>query len=136
MLIYGTDSGCVNVFTFNNDKMFTAGVRKNHESDTIFIEKETPNKTIRSWGSLWKRKAHEDWTLKTKYLPDLRAIVSCSPDPHNSLVIAVLDYNHKWQIRGTAIHRGVNVFAYCRFPVTIITGGIGNPSNAALKGTY
>ncbi|KAI8923511.1 WD40-repeat-containing domain protein [Entophlyctis helioformis] len=124
MLLYGTDSGCVNVFTFNNDKMFKVGVRQKDQAEHIFLEKEgTSNRALKSWGSLWKRRAHGDWTVKVKYVPDLHAIISCSPDPRESLVVAAMDLNRKWQIHVSPVHKGVNAFAFCRFPVTLITGG-------------
>ncbi|KAL2912296.1 hypothetical protein HK105_208211 [Polyrhizophydium stewartii] len=129
MLLYGTDSGCVNVFTFNNDKMFKVGVRQKDQAEHIFLEKEgSTNKALKSWGSLWKRRAHGDWTVKVKYVPDLHAIISCSPDPRESLVVAIMDLNRRWQVHVLPVHKGVNAFAFCRFPVALITGGTGHDS--------
>ncbi|KAJ1340618.1 hypothetical protein BSLG_004712 [Batrachochytrium salamandrivorans] len=124
MLLYGTDSGSINVFTFNNDKMFKVGVQKKDQAEHIFIEKEgCGNKALKNWGTLWKRHAHGDWAVKVKYVPDLRAIISCSPDPRESLVVAIMDLNRKWQVHISPVSKGVNSFAYCRFPVTLVTGG-------------
>ncbi|EGF77863.1 hypothetical protein BATDEDRAFT_27169 [Batrachochytrium dendrobatidis JAM81] len=124
MLFYGTDSGYVNVFTFNNDKMFKIGVRQKDHAEHIFLEKKgASNKALKNWGTLWKRRAHGDWAVKVKYIHDLHAIISCSPDPKESLVVAIMDYNRKWKVHVSPVHKGVNAFAYCRTPVALITGG-------------
>ncbi|KAJ3274070.1 hypothetical protein HDV01_003563 [Terramyces sp. JEL0728] len=122
MLIYGTDSGHVNVFTFDDDKMIKVAVRQKGQIERIYIEKEG-SKLLKHLGSVWKRKAHNDWVLKVRYIPEIKSIISCSPDPKESLVVAELDNNHKWQYHISPINKGVNSFAYCRFPVTIVTGG-------------
>ncbi|TPX34347.1 hypothetical protein SmJEL517_g02962 [Synchytrium microbalum] len=74
-------------------------------------------------GPLQKRKAHGDWCVKVKYLADLGAVVSCSPDPQASLVVAIHRGRWRWDVETLAVHKGVNCFAYCRFPVTLVTGG-------------
>ncbi|KAJ3319916.1 hypothetical protein HDV06_005815 [Boothiomyces sp. JEL0866] len=122
MLIYGTDSGHINVFTFDVDKMLKVAVRQKGQIERIFIEKEG-SKLLKYLGNVWKRKAHNDWAMKVRYIPEIKAIISCSPDPKESLVVAELDNNHKWQYHISPVNKGVNSFAYCRFPVTIVTGG-------------
>ncbi|TPX43218.1 hypothetical protein SeMB42_g04804 [Synchytrium endobioticum] len=74
-------------------------------------------------GTLQKRKAHGDWCVKVKYLEDLGAVVSCSPDPQASLVVSIHRGRWRWDSETLAVHKGVNAFAYCRFPVTLVTGG-------------
>ncbi|KAJ3311082.1 WD40 repeat domain 95 [Boothiomyces sp. JEL0838] len=122
MLIYGTDSGHINVFTFDVDKMLKVAVRQKGQIERIFIEKEG-SKLVKYLGNVLKRKAHNDWAMKVRYVPEMKSIISCSPDPNESLVVAELDNNHKWQYHISPVNKGVNSFAYCRFPVTIVTGG-------------
>ncbi|KAJ3086960.1 hypothetical protein HK102_012084 [Quaeritorhiza haematococci] len=45
-----------------------------------------------------KRKTHNDWCVKVRYFPHLSSIVSCSPDPKDSLVVATIS-NKRKQLR-------------------------------------
>ncbi|KAI8904018.1 WD40-repeat-containing domain protein [Gorgonomyces haynaldii] len=124
LLVYGTDQGCVNVFYFVNDKLSNTMSRKNSEVEHIYLEKEgPPAKVFKGWGTLWKRKAHNDWVLNVKYIPEMKAIMSTSPDSRKSLVVAVLDVTHKWQITDCSIFKGANCCAFSKRPMCIITGG-------------
>ncbi|KAI8898271.1 WD40-repeat-containing domain protein [Globomyces pollinis-pini] len=122
MLIYGTDSGHISIFTFDDDVMLKVAVRHKGKVERIFVEKEGDRK-LKQLGHIWKRKAHGDWVCRVRYIPELKAVISCSPDPNESLVVAELDNNHKWQYHISPVNKGLNTFAYCRFPVTIVTGG-------------
>jgi WD40 repeat protein len=123
MLLYATDAGTVNSFEFNEDKMAKVAVRQKGLVETLNLEKESSSRKLKQLGSLWKRKPHADWALKVKYIPDLKAIISCSPDPVDSLVFAQLDTSHKWEFQSLSITKGVNTFAFCKFPIAIVTGG-------------
>jgi WD40 repeat protein len=124
LLLYSTDSGYVNCLTFNEDQMVKMTARQKGRVEHIFLEKESSMKKIKMLGTLWMRKAHGDWALKVKYIPELRAIVSCSPDLNESLVVAELDNNHKWQFHVSPVHKGVSCFSYCKSPAIIATGGL------------
>ncbi|KAJ2996375.1 acetylornithine aminotransferase [Globomyces sp. JEL0801] len=104
------------------DVMLKVAVRHKGKVERIFVEKEGDRK-LKQLGHIWKRKAHGDWVCRVRYIPELKAVISCSPDPNESLVVAELDNNHKWQYHISPVNKGLNTFAYCRFPVTIVTGG-------------
>lgn len=123
MLIYGTDSGYVNVFTFDEHKLLQIAARQKGQIDTLYIERENPSSKLKQIGSLWKRKAHSDWVLKVGYAMDLKLIVSVSPDPKNSLSVAQFGNNHNWNLSSCSISKGLNCFTYCSFPLTLATGG-------------
>jgi WD40 repeat protein len=124
MLIYSTDSGTVNVFTFNEDRMNNFAIKRKGLVEHIMIEKDWPaTKTIKDLGNIWKRKAHQDWAMKTQFIQEIKSLISCSPDPRNSLVVAELNSESKWIYHNCSICKGVNVFVFCMFPVSIVTGG-------------
>ncbi|KAJ3325279.1 hypothetical protein HDU76_013215 [Blyttiomyces sp. JEL0837] len=144
MLLYGTDQGYVNIFNFVNSRVFRKATTK-RVCEVINMETLHRNPVTKQYGTLSKRKAHNDWVLKVRYYHDLHAIVSCSADPLASLVVATQDGKNKWNLFSAPVHRGVNTFAYCRFPVSLVTGGtdrqlrLWNPHRlhhpmAALKG--
>lgn len=124
LLIYSTDCGTVNVFTFNEDRMNNFAIKRKGLVEHIIIEKDWPtNKTIKDLGNIWKRKAHDDWALKTQFIPEIKTLISCSPDPRHSLVVAELDSESKWIYHNCSVNKGVNVFAVSLFPLSIVTGG-------------
>jgi WD40 repeat protein len=168
MLLYGTDQGYVVMFNFVNNALFNKN-RSKDECQVINVETyfkqttstPTPGATFSAatvnsnlinmsnnkanLACLSKRKAHGDWVQKVRYYHDLHAIVSCSTDPQASLCVATQDGKNKWVYFTTPVHKGVTTFAYCRFPVVLITGGtdhqlrLWNPHRlhhpmAALKG--
>ena len=87
------------------------------------------------YGTLQKRKAHSDWVTKVRYYHSMKSVVSSSTDPVDSLVIAIEDRNGRWNSSSVSVPKGVNCFAYCSFPVALVTGGrdrqirIFNPRN-------
>ncbi|RKO89076.1 WD40-repeat-containing domain protein [Blyttiomyces helicus] len=141
MLFFGTDSGHVTVISFSN-VLFSTHMRKKDRCEVINIENP---RAIKGIGNLWKRRAHGDWVLKVKYYRDLKSIISCSPDPNESLVVATENTKKKWTFYSVPVHKGVNTFAFSKFPVQLVTGGadrqlrLWNPHRlrhpmAALKG--
>ncbi|KAJ3094945.1 hypothetical protein HDU97_007427 [Phlyctochytrium planicorne] len=122
MLLYGTDQGYVVTFNFLNGALFS---RNKVKSSVVRINMEAyiRNGSVKNFGTVTKRKAHGDWVTRVKYYHDFHSIVSCSPDPQDSLVVATQDGKNKWNYFTAPVHRGVNVFAYCKFPVCLVTGG-------------
>jgi WD40 repeat protein len=123
MLLYSTDYGSVNVFQFNHDRMATVAVKHSGLVHHVLVEKDGPTKVINELGTITKRKAHRDWATQVEYIPELRLIISCSPHPIDSLSVAELDINHKWQYHICSVHKGINAFAFSLAPICIITGG-------------
>ncbi|KAJ3213522.1 WD40 repeat domain 95 [Dinochytrium kinnereticum] len=122
ILLYGTDQGYVVTFNFINGALFS---RNKVKSQSLQINMETylRSGSFKNFGTVTKRKAHSDWVTRVKYYHDFHSIVSCSPDPQESLVVATQDGKNKWNYFSAPVHRGVNVFAYCKFPVCLVTGG-------------
>lgn len=123
MLIYGTDTGVVSVFTFDEQKLLQLASRQKGVVESLYIEKDILSAKVKQIGSVWKRKAHNDWVLQVRYIPELKLIISCSAETKNSLSIAKYGNDHKWKYTNLAIVKGVNCFAYCPFPQTIATAG-------------
>ena len=120
MLIYGNDQGYVNIFYLCNDKL-ASHTRQQSQVEQVYLEKDP--KSFKSWGTLWKRKAHSDWVLKVKYIPELKATVSVSPNPKDSIVVSLIDLSLKNNIAVSSIHKGANCVAFCKSPIALITGG-------------
>ncbi|KAI8804253.1 WD40-repeat-containing domain protein, partial [Cladochytrium replicatum] len=126
MLLYGTDSGTVHIFNIRTSALFnnTSG-KKEHtrhiSMDTI--PRGANMTTFPQYGTLTKRKAHNDWCVKVAFFVDLHMVISCSPDPRASLFVATQVTKKKWACFSVPVHKGVSAFAYCKFPVTLITGG-------------
>ena len=53
----------------------------------------------------------------------MKLIISVSPDPKDSCVVAKFGNNHKWEFSSTSITKGSSCFAFCNFPPTIATAG-------------
>ena len=123
MLIYGTDSGYVNVLTFNEHSFLQIAARQKGQIDTLYLERETASLKLKELGVMWRRKAHNDWVLKVQYVSELKLIISVSPGSKDSLSVAQFGNNHKWNIHSSAINKGLNCLAYSNFPQTIATGG-------------
>ncbi|KAJ3160300.1 hypothetical protein HDU88_007978 [Geranomyces variabilis] len=121
MLLYSTDSGHVSVLTFINSTLFPPTPVPSDHTPVIMIDaiaKEVPGTT------LWKRKAHGDWALQVAYFHDVRSIVSCSADPRDSLVMATQTGAKKWRVVSASVRKGVTAFAYSKFPLALLTGGV------------
>jgi WD40 repeat protein len=122
-LLFSTDSGNICVFQFDEDQLAKMAIRQKGAVEHFVIEKEGQSK-LKGLGSLWKRKCHNDWATKINYFPDLHMIISCSPDPKESLSILELDVNQKWHHHSAAINKGVHTFAFSKNPILIVTGGM------------
>ncbi|KAJ3174490.1 hypothetical protein HDU87_007183 [Geranomyces variabilis] len=121
MLLYSTDSGHVSVLTFINSTLFPPTPVPSDHTPVIMIDaiaKEVPGTT------LWKRKAHGDWALQVAYFHDVRSIVSCSADPRDSLVMATQTGAKKWRVVSASVRKGITAFAYSKFPLALLTGGV------------
>ena len=123
-LVYGTDSGYVYVYDFPNKLFADRGPRKKDSHVEINME-ILHTKSAKYFGLLQKRKAHADWTVKVRYYHSIKAIVSCSPDSVNSLVLATEDSNGRWSTVTASVQKGISCFAYCTLPVALVTGSAG-----------
>ena len=119
--MFSKDQGYVNVFHFNNDTLSSGSTTRNDAPKVIYLERDSEIGFL-PWGKLWKRKAHNDWVLKIKDVPKFRFIISCSPDPKDSLVIARYE-DHQWKYSKVSVYKGVNCVAFGSKPLSLITGG-------------
>ncbi|KAJ3044600.1 hypothetical protein HDV00_001526 [Rhizophlyctis rosea] len=121
-LIMGTDSGYIMMLTFLSSLLFSSTGKKKDDPPPVININST--RILKTYGAtLSKRKAHHDWTLKVKYYRELRSIVSCSPDSRNSVVMATEDGKGRWSYVSSSVYRGVNTFAFSKFPIALVTGG-------------
>ncbi|KAI8844168.1 WD40-repeat-containing domain protein [Chytridium lagenaria] len=130
MLLYGTDQGYVITFTFTTTSLFSN--RNKVKSQTLRINMESYfRNTPKNFGNFTKRKAHNDWVTRS----GSTGFVGCCHSGREEQMELFF---------GTRASR-VNVFAYCKFPVCLVTGGtdrqlrLWNPHRlhhpmAALKG--
>ncbi|KAJ3279292.1 hypothetical protein HK104_001582, partial [Borealophlyctis nickersoniae] len=121
-ILFGTDSGCIITFTFPAALLLSLSTsKKDHPPPSIPLTstsfKHLPEVTI------VKRRAHRDWCMKVRWYEELKSVVSCSPDSRRSLVVLTEDGKGRWTETVVGVYKGVNTFAYCRFPVTLVTGG-------------
>jgi WD40 repeat protein len=120
-LLFGTDNGQINIFTFYNDKMFENNGSKKIHCISVDLDSTTKKSP---YGVVYKKKVHNDWVHKIRYYHELHSVVSCSSDPDVSLVIGTGTIGQsKWRFSSVPVHKGVNTFAYCIFPVVLVTGG-------------
>lgn len=119
-IYFGMDNGTLDVLCFDHEKLFS----KKPSSECLELNihdltRDDENKL----GSLTTWKAHSDWALGIKYIPDMNAVISCSSDEHNSIVIARKKDGVKWANEHASVGKGVQCFAYIKNPVAIVTGG-------------
>uniref|UniRef100_A0A8C3T7L1 WD repeat domain 64 n=1 Tax=Chelydra serpentina TaxID=8475 RepID=A0A8C3T7L1_CHESE len=71
-----------------------------------------------------KRKLHDDWVVKVKFISALNCFGSCSLDSVHSFVLDDLKrLEDNLPVREFSVPRGVNAFTYCGKANIIVTGG-------------
>ncbi|KAI9330378.1 WD40-repeat-containing domain protein [Zopfochytrium polystomum] len=157
-LFFSTDQGYVCEFTFSIAAVIAQKKRKGEAITISLVSPSSYHPASLSTaplgalgGTLTRHKVHEDWAVKVRYYHELHSLVSCSPDPKASLVVAQRIATKpgggggRWSIFTAPVCKGVNTFAYSHFPVSLVTGGadrqlrVWNPHRlshpmAALKG--
>ncbi|EHB09986.1 WD repeat-containing protein 64, partial [Heterocephalus glaber] len=115
-ILLGDDSGFVSRFTVNSDDF---GLKQ------AKIKKKLQNQILdsKNFKSV-KRKLHNDWVMKVRYIPSLNCFGSCSLDSVHSLVFESLKrLEDNLPVREFAMPKGANTFCYCVKANVIITGG-------------
>uniref|UniRef100_A0A669PHV8 WD repeat domain 64 n=1 Tax=Phasianus colchicus TaxID=9054 RepID=A0A669PHV8_PHACC len=83
-----------------------------------------PNNNISIYIHSVKRKLHDDWVLKVKYISDLNCFGSCSSDSIHSFVLDdIKRLEDNLPVKEFSVPRGVNAFTYCGKAKVIVTGG-------------
>ncbi|XP_007481615.1 WD repeat-containing protein 64 isoform X1 [Monodelphis domestica] len=115
-ILMGDDGGFVNRFTLNSDDFgFKQSKNKKKLQSQILDAKTFKNV---------KRKLHNDWVMKVKYVQPLNCFGSCSLDSTHSFVLDSLKrLEDNVPVREFSMPRGANTFIYCLKANLIVTGG-------------
>ncbi|KAJ7342090.1 hypothetical protein JRQ81_008822 [Phrynocephalus forsythii] len=115
-ILLGDDGGYVNLFTMTSDD-FGLKQSKSKKQKQIVVLDSKKFKNI-------KRKLHDDWVVKVKYIPALNCFGSCSLDSVHSLVLDDLKrLEDNVPVRDFSVPKGVNAFTYCGKANIVVTGG-------------
>ncbi|XP_012499820.1 PREDICTED: WD repeat-containing protein 64 [Propithecus coquereli] len=115
-IILGDDGGFVNRFTVNSDDFGLKQAKSKKKSQGQVLD----SKTFKSV----KRKLHNDWVMKVRYISALNCFGSCSLDSVHSLVLESLKrLEDNLPVREFSMPRGANTFCYCLKANVIVTGG-------------
>uniref|UniRef100_A0A286X930 WD repeat domain 64 n=1 Tax=Cavia porcellus TaxID=10141 RepID=A0A286X930_CAVPO len=115
-ILLGDDGGFVSKFTMNSDDfgLKQSKIKKKLQSQIL------DSKNFKSV----KRKLHNDWVMRVRYIPSLNCFGSCSLDSVHSLVFESLKrLEDNLPVREFAMPKGANTFCYCVKANVIITGG-------------
>ncbi|XP_053404636.1 WD repeat-containing protein 64-like isoform X4 [Mercenaria mercenaria] len=124
-ILFGDDQGYLNILTVAAKDLTmknSKGGEKKPAKDQNILHVIEPNRlTV----PMVRRKVHDDWVTRVKYFPELHCFASCSPSSKQSFVLEELDRIYdNLEMRGVAIHKGVNAFDYCAKANIIATGGV------------
>ncbi|KAK9411820.1 WD repeat-containing protein 64 [Crotalus adamanteus] len=114
-ILLGDDGGYVTLFTLTSDDFGLKQTKSKKKLHMLIID----SKKFKSI----KRKLHDDWVIKVKYIPALNCFGSCSLDSIHSLVLDDLKrLEDNLPVREFSVLRGVNAFTYCAKANIIVTG--------------
>uniref|UniRef100_A0A8B9SE76 WD repeat domain 64 n=1 Tax=Apteryx owenii TaxID=8824 RepID=A0A8B9SE76_APTOW len=111
-ILMGDDGGYVNLLTVTSDD-FGLKQSKDKKKSQFHVLDSKNFKIV-------KRKLHDDWVMKVKYISDLNCFGSCSIDSIHSFVLGDIK-----PVKEFSVPKGVNAFTYCGKSNVIVTGGYG-----------
>ncbi|XP_008573482.1 PREDICTED: WD repeat-containing protein 64 [Galeopterus variegatus] len=115
-ILLGDDGGFVTRFTVNSDDFGLKQAKSKKKLQNQVLD----SKNFKSV----KRKLHNDWVMKIRYIPALNCFGSCSLDSAHSLVLETLKrLEDNSPVREFSMPRGANNFCYCTKANVIVTGG-------------
>ncbi|XP_072588991.1 WD repeat-containing protein 64 [Vulpes vulpes] len=115
-ILLGDDGGFVNKFTVNSDDFGLKQAKPKKKLQNQVLD----SKNFKSV----KRKLHNDWVMKIRYITALSCFGSCSLDSVHSLVLESLKrLEDNLPVREFSMPRGANTFCYCTKANVIVTGG-------------
>ncbi|XP_077024577.1 WD repeat-containing protein 64 isoform X2 [Tamandua tetradactyla] len=115
-ILLGDDGGFVTRYTVNSDDFGLKQAKTKKKLQNQVLD----SKNFKSV----KRKLHNDWVMKIRYIPALNCFGSCSLDSVHSLVLEILKrLEDNLPVREFSMPRGANTFCYCIKANVIITGG-------------
>ncbi|KAM4785740.1 WD repeat-containing protein 64 isoform 1-T1 [Cyanocitta cristata] len=115
-ILMGDDKGYVYLLTMTNDDFIMKRSKAEKESQFRFMDSESFN--------MPKRKLHDDWVVKIKYISALKCFASCSTDSIHSFVLDdIKRLEDNLPVKEFSVSKGVNAFTYCGKAQVIVTGG-------------
>ncbi|NXE89584.1 WDR64 protein, partial [Menura novaehollandiae] len=115
-VLMGDDKGYVYLLTMTSDHFIMKQYKSEKESQYSVLDSETFN--------IVKRKLHNDWVGKVKYISALKRFGSCSTDNINSFVLDdIKRLEDNLPVKEFSVPKGVNAFTYCGKAKVIVTGG-------------
>ncbi|NXK94978.1 WDR64 protein, partial [Formicarius rufipectus] len=115
-IIMGDDKGYVYLLTMTSDHFIMKQYKAEKGSQFRVLDYENFN-TV-------KRKLHDDWVGRVKYISALKCFGSCSSDNLCSFVLDdIKRLEDHLPVREFSVPKGVNTFAYCVKAKVIVTGG-------------
>ncbi|XP_010294476.1 PREDICTED: WD repeat-containing protein 64, partial [Phaethon lepturus] len=115
-ILMGDDKGFVHLLTVTSDHFRLKQCKGKKESPLQVLDSKTFN--------IVKRKLHDDWVVKVKYISDLNCFGSCSSDSIHSFVLDdIKRLEDNLPVKEFSVPRGVNAFTYCGKAKVIVTGG-------------
>ncbi|XP_019382264.1 PREDICTED: WD repeat-containing protein 64 [Gavialis gangeticus] len=115
-ILMGDDGGHVNLLTVTSDDFGLKQSKAKRRSQLHVLDS-------RNFKNI-KRKLHDDWVVKVKYISVLNCFGSCSLDSVHSFVLDDLKrLEDNKPVREFSVPKGVNAFTYCGKANIIVTGG-------------
>ncbi|KFV46157.1 WD repeat-containing protein 64, partial [Tyto alba] len=115
-ILMGDDKGYVHLLTVTRDHFGLKQYKGKKESQVQVLNSKSFN--------IVKRKLHDDWVMKVKYISDLKCFGSCSSDSVHSFVLDdIKRLKDNLPVKEFSVPRGVNAFTYCGKAKVIVTGG-------------
>ncbi|XP_008983990.4 WD repeat-containing protein 64 isoform X1 [Callithrix jacchus] len=115
-ILLGDDGGFVSRFTVNSDDFGLRQAKSKRKLQSHVLD----SKNFKSV----KRKLHDDWVMKIRYISALNGFGSCSLDSNHSLVLeSLMRLEDNLPVREFSMPRGANTFCYCVKANVIVTGG-------------
>ncbi|XP_072188308.1 WD repeat-containing protein 64 [Excalfactoria chinensis] len=115
-ILIGDDKGYVYLIKVTGDHLGLKQCKNKKGSQVQILDSKDFN--------IVKRKLHDDWVLKVKYISDLNCFGSCSSDSNRSFVLDdIKRLEDNLPVKEFSVPRGVNAFTYCGKAKVIVTGG-------------
>ncbi|NXG21678.1 WDR64 protein, partial [Grallaria varia] len=115
-ILMGDDKGYVYLLTMTSDHFIMKHYKAERESQFRVLDYENFD-TV-------KRKLHDYWVGRVKYIPALKCFGSCSSDSVCSFVLDdIKRLEDNLPVREFSVPKGVNAFTYCGKAKAVVTGG-------------
>ncbi|NWV34322.1 WDR64 protein, partial [Grantiella picta] len=115
-ILMGDDKGYVYLLTMTSDDFLMKQSKAEKESQFRPLDSESFN--------ILKRKLHDDWVGKVRYISALKRFGSCSTDSINSFVLDdIKRLEDNLPVKEFSVPKGINAFTYCGKAKVIVTGG-------------